>query len=78
MPVRQINDPLCGKIFSLLFLPVTPLSQSRSFERLFELTRCPSKALNPPRALLPENRESRTPSSLPRKTQRSQDTVKNN
>ena len=34
----QINDPLSGKHYSLLFLPATPLSLSRTLERLFELT----------------------------------------
>ena len=50
----QINDPSLGKHFSLLFLPATPSSPSRTLEGLFELTRLPSRALNSPRALLPE------------------------
>ena len=40
--------------FSLLFLPATPLSPSRTLEGLFELTRRPSRALDSPRALLLE------------------------
>ena len=54
MPGGQINDPSSGKYFSLSFLPVTPSSPSRSLEGLFELTRRPSRALDSPRALLPE------------------------
>ena len=50
----QIYDPLSGKHFSLPFLPATPLSPSRTLEGLFELTRRPSRALDLPRALLPE------------------------
>ena len=42
------------KCFSLPFLPATPLSPSRTLEGLFELTRRPSRALDSPRALLPE------------------------
>ena len=38
----------------LLFLPATPSSPSRTLEGLFELTRCPSRALDSLLALLPE------------------------
>ena len=41
-------------ILSLTFLPATPSSPSRTLEGLFELTRRPSRALDSPRALLPE------------------------
>ena len=34
----QNNDPSSGKCYSLLFLPATPLSPSRTLEGLFELT----------------------------------------
>ena len=54
MPGGQINDPSSGKHYSLLFLPATPSSPSRSLEGLFELTRRPSRALASPRALLLE------------------------
>ena len=50
----EINDPLSGKHYSLPFLPATPSSPSRNLEGLFELTRRPSRALDLPRALLPE------------------------
>ena len=50
----EINDPLSGKHYSLPFLPATPSSPSRTLEGLFELTRRPSRALDSPRALLPE------------------------
>ena len=50
----QINDPSSEKQYSLLFLPATPSSPSRTLEELFELTRSPSRALDSPRALLPE------------------------
>ena len=53
-PSRQINDPWLVKRYSLLFLPATPSSPSRTLEGLFELTRRPSQALDSPRALLPE------------------------
>ena len=46
--------PHRGEHYSLPFLLVTPSSPSRTIEGLFELTRCPSRALNSPRALLPE------------------------
>ena len=46
--------PLWGKRYSLPFLPATPLSPSQTLEGLFELTRRPSRALDSPRALLPE------------------------
>ena len=51
LPGGQINDPSSGKHYSLPFLPATPSSPSRILEGLFELTRCPSKALDSPRAL---------------------------
>merc|ERR1711923_60177 len=54
LPGGQINDPSSGKHYSLPFLPATPSSPSRTLEGLFELTRRPSRALNSPRALLPE------------------------
>ena len=38
----------------LLFLPATPSSLSRTLQGLFELTQRPSRALDSPRALLPE------------------------
>ena len=50
----QINDPSYGKNFSLLFLAATPLSPSRTLEEFFQLTQCPSRSLNSPRALLLE------------------------
>ena len=40
--------------YTLLFLPATSLSLSRSLEGSFELTRHPSRAFNLPRALLRE------------------------
>ena len=43
-----------GKHYSLLFLPATPSSPSWTLEGLFELTRRPSRALDSPRAFLPE------------------------
>ena len=43
-----------GENYSLPFLPATPSSPSRTLEGLFELTGRPSRALNSPRALLPE------------------------
>ena len=54
MPGGQINDPSSGKHNSLPFLPATPSSPSRTLEGLFELTRCPSRTLDSPRALLLE------------------------
>ena len=54
LPGGQINDPSSGKHFSLPFLPATPSSPSRTLEGLFELTWRPSRALDSPRALLPE------------------------
>ena len=54
MPGGQINDPSSGKQYSCPFLPATPSSPSRTLEGLFELTRLPSRALDSPRALLPE------------------------
>ena len=50
----QINGPSLRKQYSLPFLPATPSSPSRTLERLFELTRRPSRALELPSALLPE------------------------
>ena len=47
-------DSSSGKHFSHPFLPTTPSSPSRTHEGLFGLTRCPSRALDSPRALLPE------------------------
>ena len=46
--------PLRGNTNSLPFLPATPSSPSRTLQGLFELTRRPSRALDLPRALLPE------------------------
>ena len=46
LPVGQINDSSLGKCYSLLFLPATLSSLSRTFEGLFELTRSPLRALN--------------------------------
>ena len=54
-----------GKHYSHLFLSSAISSLSPTLEGLFELTRRPSRALNSPRALLPE-------------LQRYKDTVKNN
>ena len=56
LPGGQIYDPSSGKRYSLSFLPATPSSPFRTLEGLFELTRRPSRALNSPRALLPELR----------------------
>ena len=47
------NDPSLGEHCSLLFLPATPLSLSGT-PGLLELTRRLSRALDSPRALLPE------------------------
>ena len=46
--------PHQGNTYSLPFLPATPSSPSRTLEGLFELTRRLSRALDSPRALLPE------------------------
>ena len=46
-------------LLSLPFLPATPSSPSRTLEGLFELTRRPSRALDSPRALLPERKRKR-------------------
>ena len=54
MPRGQINGPSWGKHNYLPFLPATPLSPSRTLEGLFQLTLRPSRALDSPRALLPE------------------------
>ena len=45
---------LCEGHCSLSLLSETPSSRSRTLEGLFELTRCPSRALDSPRPLLPE------------------------
>ena len=50
------NQPHVGKDFSLLFLPATPSSPSRTLEGLSELTQCPSRALGWNCALLLELR----------------------
>ena len=52
--VGKINAPSSGKKNSLLLDPATPSSPSRTLEGLFELTQRPSRALDSPRALLPE------------------------
>ena len=54
LPGGQFNDPQSAKYFSLPILPATPSSPSRTLEGLFELTRCPSRALDLPPALLTE------------------------
>ena len=54
LPGGQINDPSSGKHYFLPFLPATPSSPSRTLEGLFELTRCPSWALDSPRVSLPD------------------------
>ena len=54
MPGGQINDTSSGKHYSLSFPPAAPSSPSRTLEGLFELSRRPSRALDLPRALLPE------------------------
>ena len=54
LPGEEINDPLLAKCYSLLFLPATPLSPSRTLQGLFELTQRPAMALDLPRVLLPE------------------------
>ena len=46
--------------------PATPSSPSRTLKGLFELTRRPSRALDSPRALLPELQRYRTLSGVPR------------
>ena len=46
--------PLVRKHFSLPFFLATPSSPSRTFEGLFELTRCPSRALDLPCVLILE------------------------
>ena len=46
--------PLRGDYFSCPFFSATPSSLSRTLEGLFELKRRPSRALDSPRALLPE------------------------
>ena len=54
LPGGQINSPLSRKSFSLPFLPATLSSPSRTLKGLFELKRRPFRALDLPRALLPE------------------------
>ena len=53
---RANQWPLIGETLFSSFppIPATPSSPSRTLEGLFELTRCPSRALDSPRALLPE------------------------
>ena len=46
--------PLSGKHCPLPFLPATSSSPSQTLEGLFKLTRRPSRALDSPRALVPE------------------------
>ena len=48
------KKPSSGKYFSLPFLPATPSPPPWTLEGLFELVGRPSRALNSPRALLPE------------------------
>ena len=48
------NYPELGKHYSLWFRPTTLLCRSLTLEGLFELTQCPSRALNSPFALLLE------------------------
>ena len=43
-----------GNTFPLMFLPAPPLSPSWTLEGLFERTQHPSRAIDLPRALLPE------------------------
>ena len=57
MPGGQINDLSSGKHYSLLL--ATPLSLSQTFEGLFEVTRCSSRALDSPCVLLLELKRSR-------------------
>ena len=45
LPGAQINDPINGKQYSLLFLAATSLPWSLKVANLWELTRCPSRAL---------------------------------
>ena len=54
LPGGQIYDPSSGKHYSLPFLPATPSCPSWTLEGLFKLRRYPSRALDLPRALLPE------------------------
>ena len=51
--------PCQRRQFSLLFLPATPSSPSQTLEGLSELTRCPIKAPDSPRALLPKLRRNK-------------------
>ena len=44
--------PHRGEHYPLPILPATPSSPSRTLEGFFELTRCPSRALDSPRLLL--------------------------
>ena len=67
MSLGQINGPSSGKCFSLPFLPAISSTPSWTLEGLFEMTQLPSRALDSPRALLPDlQRETRTPSGGPR------------
>ena len=54
LPAGQINGPTSGKYYSPLFLQATPLSPFWILEGLFKLTWRLSRALDSPRALLPE------------------------
>ena len=54
LPGGEIIDPQLGRYFSLPFLLATPSFPSQTLEGLFELTQCPSRALNSPHSLLPE------------------------
>ena len=62
-----------GKYLFPPFLPATHLSLSWTSEGLFELTQQPSRALDSPHALLPENAENQGQHNAPR----SRDIVKN-
>ena len=62
----QINNPSLGLHYFLSILLATPLSPSRTLEGLFELTRRPSRALDSPRALLPELQRNKDTASGPR------------
>ena len=46
--------PHLGNTISLPFLPATPSSLSRTLDWFLELSKCPSWALDSPRALLPK------------------------
>ena len=71
----KINEPLPGKHFSLLFLPATPLSPSRTLEGLFELTyTAPFEGTRLASCVASGTTEKQ---ELRRRARRSQDTVKN-